>query len=244
MSLKLLIAEDEDMIRKGMEKYIRLHTDRFDKIYLASDGQEALDQIFQYHPDVMLLDVQMPVKDGIEVLQEANRMGLMPLTVILSGFDEFKYAQQALRYGVREYMLKPSRSSEILQCLHNLADEIEGVQEEESLEESAHYAVDRAKEFIEEHYNEDLTLQQVAEDAGISPGYLSTLFNQELQCGFVEYLNQFRVERACTYLQQKYFKTYEIAYKVGFHDEKYFSKVFKKIKGVSPSEYRKRGMEE
>lgn len=244
MSLKLLIAEDEDMIRNGMEKYIRLHTDRFDKIYLASDGQEALDQIFRHHPDVMLLDVQMPVKDGIEVLQEAKRMDLMPLTVILSGFEEFKYAQQALKYGVREYMLKPSRSSEILKCLHKLADEIEGVQEEEKLDESAHYAVDRAKEFIEEHYNEDLTLQQAAENAGISPGYLSTLFNQELQCGFVEYLNQFRVERACTYLQQSYFKTYEIAYKVGFHDEKYFSKVFKKIKGISPSEYRKMGRED
>lgn len=244
MSLKLLIAEDEDMIRNGMEKYIRLHTDRFDKIYLARDGQEALEQIFQHHPDVMLLDVQMPVKDGIEVLQEAKRMDVMPLTVILSGFDEFKYAQQAVKYGVREYMLKPSRSSEILKCLHNLADEIQGEKKDENLEEGAHYAVDRAKEFMEEHYNEDLTLQQVAENAGISPGYLSTLFNQELQCGFVEYLNQFRIERACTYLQQSYFKTYEIAYKVGFHDEKYFSKVFKKIKGVSPMEYRKTGRED
>lgn len=244
MSLKLLIAEDEDMIRNGMEKYIRLHTDRFEKIYLARDGQEALDQIIQHRPDVMLLDVQMPVRDGIEVLQEAKRMDIMPLTVILSGFDEFKYAQQALKYGVREYMLKPSRSSDILQCLYRLADEIEGVSEEAGQGDSAHYAVDRAKEFIEEHYNEDLTLQQAAEVAGISPGYLSTLFHQEMDCGFVDYLNQLRVERACTYLQQSYFKTYEIAYKVGFHDEKYFSKVFKKIKGMSPSEYRKAGRTE
>lgn len=244
MSLKLLIAEDEDMIRNGMEKYIRLHTDRFDKIYLARDGREALEHIFQHHPDIMLLDVQMPIMDGIEVLQEAKRMGVMPMTVILSGFDEFKYAQQALKYGVREYMLKPSRSSDILRCLHKLADELQGEPEEESTEDSAHYAVDRAKEYIEEHYNEDLTLHHVAEVAGISPGYLSTLFNQELQCGFVEYLNQFRVERACTYLLQSYFKTYEVAYKVGFHDEKYFSKVFKKMKGMSPSEYRKKGKEE
>lgn len=244
MALKLLIAEDEDMIRNGMEKYIRLHTDRFEKIYLARDGQEALDQIFQYRPDVMLLDVQMPVKDGIEVLQEAKRMNVMPLTVILSGFDEFKYAQQALKYGVREYMLKPSRSSDILQCLYKLADEIEGTAGKNRQEDGAHYAVDQAKKFIEEHYNEELTLQQAAEYAGISPGYLSTLFHQQLDCGFVEYLNQFRVERACTYLQQSYFKTYEIAYKVGFRDEKYFSKVFKRIKGKSPSEYRKTGKEE
>jgi len=57
--------------------------------------------------------------------------------------------------------------------------------------------------------------------------------------GFVDYLNEIRVEHACTYLRQNYLKTYEIAYKVGFRDEKYFSKVFKKVKGQSPSEYKK-----
>lgn len=155
MALKLLIAEDEDMIRNGMEKYIRLHTDRFEKIYVARDGQEALDQILRHHPEVMLLDVQMPVKDGIEVLQEAARMCMMPLTIILSGYEEFKYAQQALKYGVREYMLKPSRSSDILQRLHKLADEIEGEVENKE-KENAHFAVDRAKEYIEEHYNEEI----------------------------------------------------------------------------------------
>lgn len=97
--MKLLIAEDEDMIRSGMEKYIRLHTDRFEKIYLARNGQEALDIIFQYEPEIMLLDVQMPVLTGIEVMQEAKRAKRLPKTIILSGYDEFKYAQQALRMG-------------------------------------------------------------------------------------------------------------------------------------------------
>ncbi len=72
MTLRLLIAEDEDMIRNGIEKYIRLHTDRFAQIYTAQNGQEALDIIFQSRPDIMLLDVQMPLKDGIEVMKEAK----------------------------------------------------------------------------------------------------------------------------------------------------------------------------
>lgn len=67
--------------------------------------------------------------------------------------------------------------------------------------------------------------------------YVSTLFTQNKQCGFVDYLNWVRVERACSYLEQNYFKIYEIAYKVGFQDEKYFAKVFKKIKSMSPKEY-------
>ena len=88
-------------------------------------------------------------------------------------------------------------------------------------------------------YPVNLMLSDVAQKVGISAGYLSTLFQRKMSKGFVDYLNEIRVEHACTYLRQNYLKTYEIAYKVGFRDEKYFSKVFKKVKGQSPSEYKK-----
>ena len=241
--MKLLIAEDEDMIRNGMYKYIKLHTDRFDKIYLAQDGQEALDIIFQHNPDVLLLDVQMPKKTGIEVMQEASKAEVLPLTVILSGYDDFRYAQQALKFGAKEYLLKPCRSSEILACLHQMADMVSGKPETEDTVHMAHHLVQKAKEYIDERYSENLTLQQVADHVGISQGYLSSLCSQHLGFGFIDYVNRVRINHACIYLQQNYFKTYEIAYKIGFHDEKYFSKVFKKMKGVSPSQYRKETVE-
>ena len=108
MALKLMIADDEDTIRKGVAKYIQLHSDRFDKIYEAGNGQETFDMILQYQPDIMLLDVQMPLKSGIDVLKEASKAGIHPVTVMLSGYDEFKYAQQAMRYGAREYLHRKS----------------------------------------------------------------------------------------------------------------------------------------
>lgn len=241
MSIKLLIADDEDTIRNGIAKYIQLHTDRFDKIYLASNGQEALDIIFRNKPDIMFLDVQMPLKDGIEVMQEAKRADILPYTMILSGYDEFKYCQQALRLGAKEYLLKPVRSSDILQMVNRAADEVFGVPEDVKTElaDEINPLVELAKEHIAEHYYENLMLADVAQKVGVSAGYLSTLFQKQLSKGFVDYLNEIRIERACTYLQQNYLKTYEIAYKVGFKDEKYFSKVFKKVKGQSPSEYQK-----
>ena len=241
MSIKLLIADDEDTIRNGIAKYIQLHTDRFDKIYLASNGQEAVDIIFRDKPDIMFLDVQMPLRDGIEVMQEAKRADILPYTMILSGYDEFEYCQQALRLGAKEYLLKPVRSSDILQMLNRVADELFGVQECAKTEppEEKNDLVELAKEYVEEHYYQNLMLADVAQKVGISAGYLSTLFQKQMSKGFVDYLNEIRIEHACTYLQQNYLKTYEIAYKVGFNDEKYFSKVFKKIKGQSPSEYRK-----
>lgn len=241
MGIKLLIADDEDVIRNGICKYIQLHTDRYDKIYLAANGQEAIEIIFRDKPDIMLLDVQMPLKDGIEVMEEAKRGGVLPATIILSGYDEFRYAQQALKFGAKDYLLKPSRSSDILNKIHGLADELFGVSEEITAENNAekNSLVEIAKEYIEEHYYENLTQQNVADKVGITAGYLSTLFSQKLNCRFVDYLNQVRIEHACDYLRQNYLKTYEIAYKVGYNDEKYFSKVFRKIKGIPPTSYRK-----
>ncbi|MDO4339730.1 MAG: response regulator [Eubacteriales bacterium] len=242
MGIRLLIAEDEAMIRNGMEKYIRLHTDRFSRIYLAKNGQEALDIIFKHRPEIMLLDVCMPVKDGIQVMKEAKAAGILPETVILSGYEEFKYAQQAVNFGARGYMLKPSRSSDILKKLHEVADEIEGSAAVAKTEEPGQPAVvNKAREYVEENYAQELTLQRVADEVGISSAYLSSLFSQHLECGFVDYLNKIRIDHACDYLRQNYFKTYEIAYKVGFRDEKYFSRVFKKVTGMSPSEFKKSG---
>lgn len=242
MSIKLLIADDEDTIRNGIAKYIQLHTDRFDKMYLAANGQEALDIIFRDKPDIMFLDVQMPLLDGIAVMQEAKRAGVLPYTLILSGYDEFKYCQQALRLGAKEYLLKPVRSSDILRMVNRVADELFGAQKTDVWEqpEEKNHMVELAKEYVEEHYYENLTLTDVAQKVGISPSYLSTLFQKQMGKGFVDYLNEIRIEHACTYLQQHYLKTYEIAYKVGFKDEKYFSKVFKKVTGRPPSEYRKK----
>lgn len=239
--MKLLIADDEEVIRKGVAKYIKLHTDRFSQIYEAENGQEAVDLLVKFQPELLLLDVQMPLKSGLEVMKKAKKAGLHPVTVILSGYDEFKYAQEAIRFGAGEYLLKPVRAADILKCLNRLADECIGSEEKENFseeQEQEHPLIRKAKDYMIEHYAEDISLSEVAEHLGISGGYLSTLMTQNLKCGFVDYLNWVRIDRACCYLEQDFLKNYEIAYKVGFRDEKYFSKVFKKIKGMTPKEYR------
>lgn len=241
MQIKILIAEDEDIIRKGVAKYLKLHTDRFGIIYEADNGQDAFDIIVKHQPDIVLLDIQMPKMDGITVMQKTAKLNQNSLFVILSGYDEFKYAQQVLHYGSREYLLKPVRASDSLACLNKLADkyidtEEKRIEEKES-EESVPF-VKEAKEYVEEHYTENLTVKEVAGIIGISSGYLSTMFNQSMGQSFVDYLNQLKINHACVYLEQNYLKVYEIAYKVGFQDEKYFTKVFKKIKGITPKEYK------
>jgi two-component system response regulator YesN len=241
----LLIVEDEDNIRNGIETYIRLNSKWIDSIYTASNGAEAIEKIFKYRPDIMLIDVQMPLKDGLTVMKEAKTAGICPKTIILSGYDEFKYAQAALRYGAFDYLLKPCRPTEILSKLEKLIDDVE-IQEEinqseakDNSEKQANRFVDKAIDYMNENYAGNLTLTSVSDKVGVTAAYLSTLFSQNVGCGFVDYLNKVRIDRACNFLHDNQLKTYEVAYKVGFHDEKYFAKVFKKVTGLSPSQYRK-----
>lgn len=232
----LLLADDEENILNGLKKYILKNTRYFKEIYCACNGQEALDIIYQHHPDVMLLDVQMPVKNGLEIMKEANAAHACPKTILLSGYDSFEYVREALRQGAIDYLLKPCRSTEILEKLEAAAAPLK--QQKKEARSGGNVIVEQAVEYIGKYLSEDLNLSMVAEHAGVSNAYLSTLFTQNLGCSFVEYLNRTRVEYACDYMHDNKMKIYEIAFKVGFRDEKYFSKVFKKVTGQSPTEYR------
>ena len=145
-----------------------------------------------------------------------------------------------MRYGARDYLLKPTRSSDILKKINDIADEEFGAEQTEpEVREGKNYSIELAKDYIEDHYFEPLTLNMVADKVGITPAYLSSLFSQHMGVTLIDYLNEVRIDHACVYLKQNYFKTYEIAYKVGYRDEKYFSKVFRKVKGMTPSEYKR-----
>ena len=234
----LLIADDEEKILRGMERYIQTHTTCFDRIYCALNGQEALDMVYRYHPDIMLVDIQMPLRSGLDVMREAIDAGVCPITVVLSGFDTFSYAQQALRMGARDYLLKPCRSSELLEKLESLVKDVQPKTSDARLEGNP--TLQAAARYIREHIDGVLSLAEVAQVVAVSPAYLSQIFSQSVG-GFVEYINQQRIELACEYMRDPTMRVYEIALRVGFRDEKYFSKVFKRIVGMSPSEYRRGG---
>lgn len=244
-TIKLLIAEDEENIRNSIVKYLQKNSDLIDEIYCADNGQEAIDIIFRYRPQIMLLDIQMPLKDGIKVMKETAAAKITPRTIIISGHEKFEYARQAIRYGAVDYLLKPCRSTEILHKIEDIIlsefhTELQLNSKYKNARKNINQFVSRALEYMNEKYPEDITLSSVASEIGITPGYLSTLFKKEMNVGFADCLNSIRIERACDYFVDSRLKTYEIAYKVGYRDEKYFSQIFKKIKGISPSEYRRK----
>jgi len=236
----LLIAEDEERTRESLKKYFLNNSRLIENVLTASNGAEALDIIIGHKVRYMLIDVQMPQKTGLQVMKEAYRAGICPRTIILSGYDKFEYAQEAMRSEAVDYILKPCHPGEIMRKIEAmiLADQKKEADKPEDTSKHGNRFVLLAADYIEKNFKSDISLTKVADDLGISAAYLSSLFAQTMQCSFVDYINKTRISKACSYLYDASLKNYEIAYKVGFNDEKYFTKVFKKIMGVSPSQFR------
>lgn len=104
--------------------------------------------------------------------------------------------------------------------------------------ESKNYIVTKATEYISKNYSQNITLESVAKEVYVTPTYLSILFKRELGINFTDYLHKFRIQKAQEFLKNKALKTYQVANLVGYQDEKYFSQIFKKYTGLSPSQYR------
>jgi len=100
--------------------------------------------------------------------------------------------------------------------------------------------VGSAVEYIDRYYMEKITLKDIADHLGISPNYLCTIFHREQGCGFSDYLCRRRIEAACEFLKDIRLNVSEIAVRSGFQDITYFSSRFKRVVGLSPSEYRRR----
>ncbi len=115
----------------------------------------------------------------------------------------------------------------------------ERVKEETKTKQSAVDLMDEALTYIKDHFQKDLGMEQVAEKVGVSVSYFSLLFKQRTGSTFLDYLTNLRMDYACLFLENSDLKTYEIAEKVGYTDQRYFSQVFKKKMKKTPSEYRK-----
>lgn len=121
--MKVMVIDDEPIVAKGLQKLVPWQEHGFEYIGSANNGQEALVLIEQLQPDLMIVDCKMPVMDGITLIQEIERRELPIKSIILSGHDEFSYAQQALKHGASDYFLKPPDLERLLEACIKLKQE-------------------------------------------------------------------------------------------------------------------------
>ncbi|PKY88281.1 DNA-binding response regulator [Falseniella ignava] len=243
---KLLIADDESIIRKGIKKLVNYDNLNISEVLEAEEGQEAVDLANTHHPDIILMDINMPEMDGLTAAKIIKDNNPNVYIIILTGYDYIEYAQTAIRAKVDEYILKPISKKEIEYILKNAIDNIDSLRKEQSikdLKQTENVEIDEEnkliKEYIEENlFNIDLSLIKMSEDIGYNSNYLSVLVKKIYGIPFQDYINKKRMEKAKLLLLSTDMKNYEIAKSIGIEDVNYFMTKFKKYYNITPKQFK------
>lgn len=250
---KVLIIEDEPLIRKGLR--YGLDYSKFNCVVVgeAEDGQSALELLESLEPDIILVDINLPIKSGLDVLKESQHLNYS--AIIISGQSDFSIAREAIGLNVVGYLLKPIDMDELKDALI-LANEkqnemmmLQELKQNHSKAKKIDLLVDVRRttdplviemlKFIDEHYKEKFKINQMVNKMGYSETHLMNKFKRHTLMTFNSYLNKYRIMKSINLMNQKITDPYTLTNECGFSDYKYFKKVFKKYIGYSISDYQK-----
>ncbi len=238
--VRMLCVDDEPLVRTLICNCIDWQALGIEIAGEAGNAQEALAMAGELDPDIICLDICMPGMSGIDLAAELKRRKPGLSIVIISGHDTFAYAQQCIRLGVTDYLLKPINEDQLTQVMRDI---LKKIRPESLLLSHSRLSIREVLTFLQEGFRSpDLTLQSVADRFFINPSYLSRAFKQDTGKTFVEYLTGLRMEEAARLLANEGLRSYETGEKVGIPDAKYFGVCFKRYYGLTLAEFRKRAL--
>ncbi|MDL2301669.1 response regulator [Lachnospiraceae bacterium OttesenSCG-928-D06] len=250
---KVVLIDDEPVILKGMTKMIPWESYGCQVIATAEDGLEGLKMMALHQPDMIITDISMPGMDGLKMIAAIRSEYPNTVVSILTGFRDFDYAQQAIRLGVTRFLLKPSNMEDVQEAVETMCRKLDEMRQDERPKENKEiveetilptgneagsFIVDNAIAYMEKNYLSKMTLAEVADQCYVSQWHLSKLLNKHGGQSFSDILNKIRIREAKKLLFNPALRIGDIAEMVGFLDMAHFSRVFKKLEGVSANEYR------
>jgi len=259
---RLLIAEDEELARRELETTIPWERWGYMPVGAAEDGAHAWELILERRAEVVVTDIRMPGLDGMALMRKAESElapSARPLFVIVSGHADFEYAREAVRLGAFDYLIKPVDDAELESAMRRAARRADEIEHLAGLEKAAstdlaygllrdltrERASDAGDEYVEaaiadlrERFVVDLSADSVAGRIGISGDHLSRLLKRSTGLTFNEYLTRLRMKRAMELLRDPSVRIGEVADLSGYKDARYFSTLFRRIVGMTPSEFR------
>lgn len=254
--IRILIVEDEALARKGLILTTAWEKYGMEVIGEASDGLEGLELAFSLQPDVIITDIKMPKMNGIEMTRKVLEQQDAAI-IVISAFSEFEYAQEAIRLGAVDYLLKPFEDIDLEKSLLKAKQTIEEkviLQKSREVtrsdiynslnrylsksDRSQHENMKRILTYIHENYDKDISVSIAADVLDLSESTIARTFRNESSYSFNEYLTLYRLKKACEILENPDVKIFEVANAVGYRDQRYFSSVFKKYIGVTPNHFK------
>lgn len=251
---RVLIADDEPIERLAVSKKIQKHFQDCLEVVQAENGEDAVRLFVEEKCDIAILDINMPGMDGLDAAQKIREADGNCSIIFLTAYDEFGYAKRAFSVRALDYLLKPSSDEELIAVLEEAmslagrGNVRAGVDDRPSPRAGAEEHVndnlriqavaDVIRTYIQENYTRDISLQDIAGSLHYSDAYFSKIFKQCFGKNFTVYLTEYRVDEAKKLLADISVSIKDVGERLGFHDANYFSRVFKRITGKTPSEYR------
>jgi len=249
----VVIIEDSVLLRQGMILTFDWRAMNCFVAGEADNGEDGLALIKQMQPDIVITDIRMPGMDGLEMIETLRARGSEAVCIVVSAYNEFDYAQRAIRFGVAEFLVKPFEMSELCRALQSAAKRADRIRQVRQIEEKkivlfgdflaeegdlkGKYA-EQAVAFIKEHFAEDIGVADIADALNMSESHLSRVFKESMGYTLGEYLVSYRMSVACEMLPDVNLRISEVARRIGYSDQRYFSVVFKRIVGMTPNAYR------
>ena len=238
--MKILIIDDEPKIRNGLSNLLT-RREGWEVAGAYENAANALKYLAVNQVDVMITDIKMPEISGLELIARIRERDKKTAIIILSGYSNFQFAQRAIELGVSRYLTKPTNPRELICVLEETEKKLGGKQEkEEDSGKIPNLFVQKAADYIKLNYSEKISIKEIADQLYLSPNYLSELFKKHTGKTISEYLTDYRLEKACQLLDHAEYRVGDVSGMVGIHDGRYFSNMFKKKYGMTPTEYRNR----
>ncbi len=242
----VFIVDDKKLTRESLIKTIAWEVRGFRVIGSAGDGISAEEEIRRLRPDVLISDIRMPGRDGLELAALVRELLPDTKVIIITGFDRFEYAQKSLRVGAVDVILKPIRNEDLEAALDRVRDRLETSEQDKSShdlqapDEDYGHLTRAVLSYIEQNLDQEISLNSLAAMYRVTPSHLSRMFKRETGITFLRYLNGQRLEKARVMLEDPQYRISEIAAACGFNSPLQFSKTFKDFFNQSPRDYRAR----
>ncbi|MCQ6268828.1 response regulator [Fictibacillus sp. WQ 8-8] len=236
-----MIVDDEPLEREVLTMMIKRVNLGISQLFEATNGVDALELAKQNRMDVVLMDIKMPIMDGLEAAKMIQKDVPDCRIIFLTAYDERDFAHKTMKSGTHDYLLKPAHPSEIRQALVKYIPVVK-----RSVSASLEAACDHddiltVMEYIENNLHLELNLDTLSSLVHLCGQYLSRLFKQETGCTITQYITVCRLEKAKKCFIYSSENVMEISEKCGFSDPNYF-RVFKKYEGVTPTQYQQQSL--
>lgn len=241
---KVLIIDDVALVRDAVKMLGQWDIFEISEIYEAGNAQQALSIIQIKKPDIIITDIKMPVMDGMALLSYLETEHILSKVIIVSGFSDFSYMRSAIKSGVVDYILKPIDPQDLNNAISVAIEQLE--QESSYKKESTtndsiqttNTMIQNIIGYINQNYMSNISLSDLANTFYLSKEHLSRIFKKETGKNLFSYIMDLKLEKAKHLLIETNRTLDDIAFSLGFSNGNYFSKVFKKNIGTSPSNYR------